>query len=78
MRTLALAPGADGGSRNVVSDRLNCRAIESIVASSRPRPSSNTQRGLPENRSLPTVNTLRIRKDRVVVMGRPPWSQYEQ
>ena len=58
----------DAGSRNVVSDRLNCRAMACIAPSSSPRPSSKTHSGLPENGLPPTVNTLRMRKARVDAM----------
>ena len=44
---------------NVVSERLNCSASACIVAVSRPRPSSNTARGLPA--SGDSANTLTIR-----------------
>ena len=38
-----------------------CRASACICPSVRPRASSNTQRGFPENGSPSTVNTLRMR-----------------
>ena len=54
IRTRALA--TDEGSTNVVSDRLNCSASACIVASSRPRASSNTHSGLPA--SVDSAKTL--------------------
>src|SRR5579871_1786811 len=62
MRTRAVAPGDDGGKRNVVSERLNCRATACIASSENERPSSKTQRGLPLKGSSSIVKTLRRRK----------------
>src|ERR1700694_4138716 len=59
MRTRAVA--LSEGNTKVVSERLNWRASACWAASSRPVPSSNTQRGLPVRRP-PRAKTLRMRK----------------
>ncbi len=55
------------GSRNVVSERLNCNASDCICCGSSDLPSSKTQSGLPLKRSSARVKTFTIRKLRVVM-----------
>jgi hypothetical protein len=60
IRTPAAAPPT-GGTRKVVSDRLNWRARPCICSSLRLDPSSNTHNGLPVKGSPSLANTLRSR-----------------